>query len=382
MTAIAIAVVARLIVFVAAIFWPIPDERGQPVSPLLPVAFLDFQFYLDSLRRYIDGPVGVFEDFVRFYQDASARVTLIVSGPVFPLLMYVTGFDRGHYLPLALAYLAMSGMLCAAWLVWLNGQGVRGGWLLAFALIPNPLWFTLVISTDLLFAAEFAAFFFAYFSKTEHPARKGLWIVALILMVLTRPNSFSVVVFVALDASWSWFRQRRVPPLPAFAAVLLLVSSGLYLYPYFVYEMNKAGNTLTYFGHVPFDYLAGLFEGLPESIDRPASWIALAVAKVLYFTGLRPSYGLTIAPFVFLRAAAGLVLLPGLLLLLLRGPRREALLIALYIAPFLLGPAQDRYYLAVYPLLFLYGVRFYQACGAFVRLRSLPDRRAGAGGQP
>jgi hypothetical protein len=56
-----------------------------------------------------------------------------------------------------------------------------------------------------------------------------------------------------------------------------------------------------------------------------------------------------------------LILLPGFLYLFRVGRWGEMALIALYCLPILLGPAQDRYYLPIYPILFLYGVMAYQA---------------------
>ena len=62
-----------------------------------------------------------------------------------------------------------------------------------------------------------------------------------------------------------------------------------------------------------------------------------------------------------LRAAAGFVLLPGLVLLLAAAPWRIRALVALYCLPFVLGPAQDRYYIAIFPVLYLYGAQAWTA---------------------
>jgi hypothetical protein len=55
------------------------------------------------------------------------------------------------------------------------------------------------------------------------------------------------------------------------------------------------------------------------------------------------------------------ILLPGLFYLFWAGRRGEMALVGLYCLPILLGPTQDRYYLPIYPILFLYGVMAYQA---------------------
>ena len=122
-----------------------------------------------------------------------------------------------------------------------------------------------------------------------------------------------------------------------------------------------------YFGIRSSEYIAGMIGILPTWLDLLVSWGALAGAKVLYFVGLRPSYGETTMTLVFVRAAAGLVLLPGLIHIIFAMPRRQKLFVALFCLPIFLGPAQDRYNLPIFPLLFLHGALAYQAL--YKRLR-------------
>ena len=357
-----IAVSARLLTFLAAIWLPIPNERGYLVSPLLPPGYYDYGFYLHSLARYTVDPAGILRDFVSFYESLTLPVAHIVSGPVFPLLIGVTGYSAGNYLPLSLIYLGLSAATAIAWLWWLERQGVRRFWLVLFALLPQPIWFMLVISTDFLFAAEFAAFFLAYFAARPRP---WIWVPALALTVLTRPNSLSVLLFVVVMELWRAVRLRESNWARLGVTLVVLLGAGLYLYPYFLTEMAKAGTSLEYFGRTPAAYVSGLFPDLPVLLDKGLSWLALIGAKLLYFVGLRPSYGVTPWPLVLTRALPGLILLPGLFLLAIRAPWPQRLLVALYCLPFLLGPSQDRYYLAIYPILFLYGTQAYEAVFAW-----------------
>ena len=359
--AIAIAVLVRLVAFAAAMAWPIPNENGEPVSPLLAPSYHDFRFYLRSLARYTTSWTAILDEFWDFYRSPfdQPAVSFLISGPAFPLLMRATGFDTGNYLPLNLIYLGFGTLTAILWLFWLRAQGLGGLWLALFAALPNPIWHTLVVSTDMLFATEFVVFFLAYFAKSSGRTRVLIWTVAFLLMLITRPNAFSVLAFVAGDAMWTFVRDRRLPPLRGAAVLFLWVFGTLYFYPYFLNEMTKAGNTLRYFGYTPFEYFAGIYESLPRALDLVASWIALIGAKALYIVGLRPSYGVTSTPFVLLRAAAGIVLLPGLIMLFVWAPGRIRLLVALYILPVVLGPTQDRYYLPLYPIWFLYGAMFW-----------------------
>ena len=76
-------------------------------------------------------------------------------------------------------------------------KGVSTPWLIIFALIPNPVWFTLVISPDLLFAALFVAFFLLYFEVRPSFGQTTAWVLIFAAMLLLRPNGFSILVFVA-----------------------------------------------------------------------------------------------------------------------------------------------------------------------------------------
>jgi hypothetical protein len=352
----------RVSVFVGSLIWPISNERGLPVSPLHSQSYLDFKFYLDSLARYSGSWLDITQEFLQLYQAPFvAPVTQLISGPVFPLVMRLFQYGPGNLLPLAVFYLVVSIGLAAAWLTWLSNKGVSAPWLIVFALIPNPIWFTLVISPDFLFAALFAVFFLLYFETRTSAAQTTGWVLALATMLLLRPNGFSVLLFVALHAGWSMVQSRAIETRQAILVTGLLLVFGFYLYPYFLNEMQKAGGVLSYFGHTPSEYLNGIFPTLPVWVDRPISWMALAAAKLTYFVGLRPSYGVTDTLLVLARGGAGIILLPGLLYLFWKGRRREMALIGLYCLPILLGPAQDRYYLPIYPILFLYGVMAYQA---------------------
>jgi hypothetical protein len=144
--AICVAVASRVTVFITALVWPIANERGEPVSPALKQAYFDFQFYLDSLTRYRGSWREIAQDFIQFYQAPfDAPVIKLISGPLFPMVMDLFAYGPGNYLPLSIFYLLVSCFLAVAWLIWLSNNGVKPFWLVAFALIPNPIWFTLVI---------------------------------------------------------------------------------------------------------------------------------------------------------------------------------------------------------------------------------------------
>ncbi len=101
------------------------------------------------------------------------------------------------------------------------------------------------------------------------------------------------------------------------------------------------GESTQYFGATQAEYLAGVFNTLPVWLDRVLSLLSLISAKILYFVGVRPSYGETPTLIVLARAAAGLIFLPGIIYALARGARAHRLLLVIYMLPVLLGASQE-----------------------------------------
>ena len=114
-----------------------------------------------------------------------------------------------------------------------------------------------------------------------------------------------------------------------------------------------------YFGHGAGEYVEGFFHQLPTWLDRGISILLLVGAKILNLVGLRPAYGDTLFPLVLIRAAAGLVLLPGLFHLFLFAGWRERMFAGIFLLPIIFGPTQDRYNLPIFPILFLHGAMVY-----------------------
>jgi hypothetical protein len=363
----------RIAVFLYALIFPILNEAGQPVSGLIVQQGIDFSFYVDSAEKLFSAPLSqIAEKFVAFYKAPFSRhIEILIAAPIVPALILGFDYQQGNTLPLALFYLGLGIALLALWLFWLRRMGLSQPMLLLFAILPNPLWFTLNISSDLPFAGLVAIFYLAYFSGKGEARFWALWGTALLLLALTRPNGISLLLFVLLHQILCAYRDRSVN-IPAIACLggITLVA-GIYVLPYFsavLHGMPREHIAYSYFGYPTQAYIGGIFELFPEWLDRPLSWLALVGAKLLYFVGLRPSYGNVEWWIVGLRGGAGLILLPGLIWVAIRGDTKHRLLIGLFLLPFLFGPSQDRYNLAIQPLLFYFG------CLAYRDLIIIPSR--------
>jgi len=392
-----IAVVARLAVFAVAIQAPILNQRGAAISPLEMQTGTDIHFYLRSMRTYRELSLSeIVEVFTKYYDFdtelpegapvdcapdrimCSPKSRSIVGSyadyflapPVFPMLLSALNYQEGNTLPFAVFYLFLSSLLVFLWLRWLWAKGIAAHWLFVFALIPNPIWFTLSISTELVFALVFAVFYLAYTAPGSNRSRVALWILFLGLTLLTRPNGVSVLLFVIADGLLFTSRSLRVNFLPIALVITPILAGTIFFFgPHFnIFVVHSA--TMSYFGTEQGHYLTGIYGALPVWLDWPLSWISLVGAKMLYFVGLRPTYGELPLVVQFVRGAVGVILLPGLIYLFLRADWRLRLLVGLYLLPIFLGASQDRYNLPIQPILFFYGVLSLSAIWSRVRGRS------------
>ena len=160
------------------------------------------------------------------------------------------------------------------------------------------------------------------------------------------------------------FHNRDVIP-KWYNAVLITLSTFSFLYcivyytPYFL-MVQESSLVLSYWGLFPQQYFDGLFPNLPRLFDQVISNGVLVVSKLIYASGLRPSYSDVPAILVFLRAIGGVLILPGIFYCFIRGSWFERVLLLGFLLPLLITVAQERYLLPIAPLLLLYGGIFWK----------------------
>lgn len=359
---VALALGARLALWFGTMVSPIPNEALQPISPLHANSAIDLPFYQTSrtiygewIARFAEAPwsewgtiLGALLDYIQ---------SNFIAGPLMAGLLALFDYGSANTLPLATVYLAMSCVLAVVWLRWYRQVDADTGALVILALIPGPLWFMLNISSDLPFTALLSAFFFIFFSGLRVRQRYAWGMVIAVIATLLRPHGISLFLFMGLYAAFLSPARTRTQKIVMASVLVLAGAAFLLLFRTYFESYLRSSNGLDYFGYTSVEYLDGIFPGLPAGLNELASWLALLMAKLLYLVGLRPSYGQTSLALVLIRAAPGLILLPGLLYGFLRAPWAYRLFLAAFFAPVALGAAQDRYMLAVTPLIVLFAAR-------------------------
>ena len=355
-----LAILSRVLFAVLAVMIVLKDENGNEVSPLVEVSFGDYEFYNKFVLEIFS---TLQAPFLFFYHGGSVGAWIAqgpTPGPFFPWLLNVFDYAT-HSLALASVYLIASALLVFGWVLYYRTKKVSVWGQLALIAFPLLLWYSLAISTELPMSV--AVFMFC--CGALNIRRSPFWgfactLSAFILMLMIRPNSLSLfpamllVIFLNRDLMSKWCA----------AAVVMLIGT-LFMYfvvyyaPYF-FMIKESALVLTYWELYPEQYLEGLFPNLPLLVNQVISNGALIVSKIIYASGLRPSYSDTPILLVSLRAIGGIWILPGIFYCFYLGSWLERVLLLGFLLPLLLTVAQERYLLPIAPLLLLYGGMFWK----------------------
>lgn len=363
---IAIASIAiRVAAFLFVMFFNLYDHKGNLVSPLVEQRGIDTPFYQKAAEQYKNIGISIlYSKTEDFYKDPNTDYDSMSPLPLFPLILMAFDYEENNTLPLAFLYLILCCLTCIIWLSWLkeNGCSTFGLWL--FIIIPNPIYFMLAVGTDLPFALLFSVFFVSYFSKTH---KKSIWLTALFFLFLLRPNAISVGLFVVFDQINRSLDTAKSLKLIVSCLILLgTLILGFFSLPYFLVYFDLSRD-FTYFGISNEEYFEGIYPNLINVFDHILSFLTFLIAKTLYFCGLRPSYSDIPTQILMLRSFVGIFLLPGLIYIFFTDKRDLKILIFLFILPIFIGATQDRYHLAIFPILYLYGFQQYARLFNFLK---------------
>ncbi len=159
----------------------------------------------------------------------------IVPGPVYPVLVYLLGFQESPAL-LSTVYVVIGLLLGLAWARWVKSRGMPWQAQVLLGTFPFLVYYAVLVSTDLLFAL-WVWVAFCLLAKASTGVRISLvWLAVLILLsILTRPAGLALAGIVGLFlVPHSPKRMLRAGPGILFLLFLFLISFwGLIFYaPY------------------------------------------------------------------------------------------------------------------------------------------------------
>jgi hypothetical protein len=358
-----LVLLSRIIALLVFDQWDVINDSGLAIKPFGNPAYLDYEAY----RLHIHSAWGEFTRPFLFLQYVFIDIEeawewlhrqKFKPGPLFPELLKLWGYEENRT-PLALLYLLFGCGLGWVWALFMAWRKMGFIMQVLASCFPALLYYSFLVSTDLLYAVFMAIF---YDTKWAVILRKqGAWIwcmCALLLSVLIRPNALSMIpilfIVLALDSTMKCWTKL------IFLILWSLISLYMFIYylPYFwLYERHSEG--LAYWGINSQQFHEGFFSDWPIWLNQAMSIVLFGLSKLTYSVGLRPSYAELSFWLTFARACPAVLLLPGLIYGFFRGHWFDRIFVFFFLLPLYFGAAQERYLLAVTPILMLWGSKFY-----------------------
>jgi hypothetical protein len=352
-------VVTRLGAVIYSMLFEVKTSAGERLSPLVSLSKLDTAFYLSASDKAWQPILNLFT--VYNFNSLSAWIDQgPYSGPLFPWLLGATNYTGGSPYFMALGFLVLGMVGCGMWSLYLKRLGAKNLEQLIVVFYPVLIYFTLMVSTDLIFSIFFGGIFIILSLYPRGSLKFFIIVLVLCSICLTlRPNSLILlpILFYYLWCSKKNFSNYSFI-IYGFIVVLLSLLSTIYYMPYFTRYYNDSGSW--YYWGIPQEaYTVGIFGSLPYMFNLILSWLALASSKLLYLSGLRPSYSDAAFHIVMIRASGSVFLLPGMFYLMFKGRNNEKLVSIFFLVPLFLGVSQERYLLPLCPIFMFYGARFW-----------------------
>lgn len=339
----------RLILFGLVCFFPIPFGPGAPISPFH-YGGLDLWMYEELVRIANGDPVAI-STFKTTYSDvligsipdASGRMRY--PGPVLPFLMWLTDYTPGNTFYLAAIIFVLEAVTYTLWQRLIT-ESVGIPLSYVFALLPQPMWFGLIVSSDI--------FFYAFSSAVVIMLLRGTKVLSFTILIFTVAAVLSRPVGMALPIFLSFLILIRGQKLSVMVKevapfFVLLIFASAYYYPYFITEQLNLSELNPVRNFMEDNYI---------KVDNTFLNIVLETGlSVFYLFGLHPSESEMALAF-FIRLVSAFIFMIGFLhIITKRNPLMIYVLVLTMPVLFLFYPAW-RYLLPLIPLFVLHFLLF------------------------
>lgn len=366
-----IIILSRTIAFGILDRWDIVNDSGLAVKPLGQPAYLDYTTYLEHINsawHEIDRPLR----FVQlWWLNQTEGLVWLQSQPAKPGPLFSNLLDMTSVVTLGWIYIFLGSVLGFSWARFFELRNLGLCPQALAACFPALIYYSFLVSTDLLYAGLVAIFYACSWAVIMYKKRALIWCVMIMLILLLfRPSALSLIPILLIVV----YMNDKINLLLKLFFISAFILMGIYMLIYYLpYFWVHEGNSVTtpYWGIFPQEFHEGIFPWLPGWIDNTFSLIFLALSKIMYSVGLRPSYSDVSLWLVLARAAPAVLLLPGLIFIFFSAHWFERVFIFFFMIPVYVGASQERYLLAITPILLYWGLVFYR--NIFFRLISIND---------
>lgn len=328
----------------------------------------DMSFYVDTGQSYANLWDYIKSRLSYFFSGSQPNHNdMMFSPPILPLLTIIFLYPKYPIL-LSLFFLLSNLYLKYIILKWFDKKKLPIYFMFLFLLIPHHYVFSLFLNPSILYAIPLFMYFtrFADHKITTSTSFTPLFYLS-IVMTCIRPNGFIFLLFTTL--LYLFIHRHTKQRLKKQSIILVLIIASFFITPYAVVSFFK-GYNFSFFNIPTLNYLSGIYPFLPKIIDIPLSIVSLLISKISYFIGIRPSYSEISSSWTLIRSLSGIIFFfPGVIYLLVNARKHisSIFIIGLFTFPYIFGPINERYFLPILPIIFLFSCLAYKKTGKKIK---------------
>lgn len=223
---IAFGISYRIIIFIFLIIFPFEHLQFGSIDPISYQDFGDFQFYY----KFGEKEFEILNFLSNYYSVLTLNISNIDNrfpGPLFPALIFITQYSENFTYIMATVIFASE---ITAYIIWSHKKFKNNNLLslIFFSLMPIPLYFGFVHSTDTIM---YLLCTLLYFEIKDEP-KKNILIILFFLILCCRPNSS--IIFLLCIFYFSFIKKNRYFTK---LSLLFFLVSIFYYSPYYFFEM-------------------------------------------------------------------------------------------------------------------------------------------------
>ena len=146
------AIISRLMVALYSIIVPVISENGERVSPLIMAINIGDMGYYYKFKEDPWGRLISMFNINNYTNLMSWFAEGFYPGPIFPWLLNITNYIDGNTFFLSSIYFSISIITCLIWMFFFKNNGATKKDQVIILIYPFGLYFSLIISTDILFS--------------------------------------------------------------------------------------------------------------------------------------------------------------------------------------------------------------------------------------
>lgn len=219
---------------------PIMFGPSPPISPLHYQTGIDVSEYLKNSEFYFS--LNNFSQIAQIFRDVYVDFTYPTErllGPIYPLVLKITNYNISNTIPLSLLVFTCEAFCFSLWAIIFNKK-MESLFGLLFIFMPHPIWFSIVVSSD-IFLYFFSTLYFFCIIKKVKPQYSIIFLCFLLL--LTKPTGIAYCI-AALFLPQTFFSSTFSSRIYRSVLIMLSAIFTLVYLPYFLVDQTYINQSI------------------------------------------------------------------------------------------------------------------------------------------